>query len=52
MRFANAGGMHGAGTYFADNANYSIDYQHPKAGEFQLLLCFVIVGDTVVLPNG
>ena len=49
-RFAKAG-AHGYGTYFANNAAYSMtSYKYTKPdGTLQLLLCLVIVGNTVVL---
>ena len=49
MRYAQLGGAYGAGIYFADTSNYSIGYQYNVPGpnhEKQLLLCFVIVGDS------
>ena len=52
MRYSNAG-AHGNGIYFANNAAYSIQYQHTKPnGDHQFLLCLVIAGDTVQLPGG
>jgi hypothetical protein len=55
MRYANLGGAFGAGIYFADSANYSIGYAHPVPGQGnvkQLLLCFVIVGDSAQVGGG
>ena len=55
MRYANLGGAFGAGIYFADTAAYSISYVHPVPGQHnvkQLLLCFVIVGDSAQVGGG
>lgn len=41
-------GKAGHGVVFSPTSFDAIQYQHPKNGENQLLLCFVIVGDTVV----
>ena len=47
IRYANQGGAHGAGIYFADNAAYSMGYVwRTPTGEQQLLLCAVIVGES------
>ncbi len=32
MRYANLGGAYGAGIYFADTANYSLNYQYIVPG--------------------
>ncbi len=46
MRYANANGAYGSGIYFADNAAYSNPYAYVAKGGKQLLLCFVIVGES------
>jgi len=50
IKYANIGGMEGAGLYFADNASYSTGYGHPVmvAGKqcMQMLFCFVVVGSS------
>jgi hypothetical protein len=50
MRYANQGGAYGPGIYFADNAAYSNTYAWHANGKKQLLLCFVIVGDSYASP--
>ena len=50
MRYANEKGHYGAGIYFADNASYSNRYAYvdPVLKIKQILVCFVIVGDSFI----
>ena len=52
MRYANPNGAYGAGIYFADNSAYSSTYAYQKNGNMEMLLCFVIVGDSYVCNAG
>jgi hypothetical protein len=47
-RFAKKG-MYGTGIYFADNAHYCRNYEHKQGSVSQLLVCFVIVGQSIQL---
>ena len=54
INYANTNGVYGNGIYFADNAAYSQTYAHSTRLDDQnvgkLLLCFVIVGSSPLLP--
>ena len=50
-RFAKAG-LYGTGIYFADNAHYCYTYKHNiNYHTSQMLVCFVITGESVQLTN-
>ena len=50
-RLSNSNGRFGSGIYFADNSAYSHKFAYQNAGVPQMLLCAVIIGDCVNIPE-
>ena len=51
LRFSNCNCLWGRGIYFSNTASYSQDYAHQTTQGRQLLLAYVITGQSVTLPQ-